>query len=64
MIVVEFRKDLFHDGLTEENRLCANLEFFTVEIDGSHFAIIEIYDLPVATHKRLLLLLEIFRINA
>ena len=40
MIIIQFRKDLLHDSLSEKDRLCADLEFITVQIDGSHFAVI------------------------
>ena len=64
MIVIKFRKDLFHDGFSEKDCLGSYTKPLTILPYGCHFAVIQIDDLPVATHKRLLLLLEIFRINA
>ena len=64
MIVIKFRKDLFHDSLPEKDCLGTDTEPFTILLYGCHFTVIQIDDLPVATHQRLLLLLEIFRIDA
>ena len=64
MIIIKFRKNLFHDSLSEQDSLGTDTEPFTIRLYGSHFTVIQIDDLPVATHQRLLLLLEIFRVNA
>ena len=63
MIVVQFLQDLFHYGTTEERTLCAYTKLLTILTDCSHLAVIQIDNLPVATHKRGFLLLEIFRID-
>ena len=62
MIVIQLRKYLLHDGFTEKHGLGSYLELLTVQIDGSHFTVVKIYDLPVAARQSLLLLLQIFRI--
>ena len=64
MIVIQLLQHLFHDSLAEEHGLCAHSELLTILIDRFHFLVIQIDDLPMTTHKRRLLLLEIFGINA
>lgn len=63
MVVIKFRQDSFHDGFTEEDSLGIHTELVTVTVDGSHFAVIEVYDLAMFPHQSLFLLLEIFRID-
>ena len=63
MVIIQFRQNLFHYRLAEQDGLCTDTEPVAVLSDGSHFAVIQIDDLPVATHQRLLLLLEILRID-
>ena len=62
MIVLEFLEDFLHDGLAEKDGPGVDLEEFAVFGDGCHFAVIEIYHLPVLPHQRGSLLPEIFRI--
>ena len=64
MAVIQFLQHLFHNGLTEEHRLCAHTELLAVLIDRFHLLVIQIDDLPVTAHKSSLLLLEIFGIYA
>ena len=64
MIIIQFGQDLLHYRLAEQDSLGADTEPVTVLPDCSHLTVIQIDDLPVAAHQRLLLLFEIFRINA
>ena len=64
MVVIQFGKHLFHYRFPEQNCLRAHAEAFTILSDGSHLAVIQIYHLPVTTHKGFLLLLQILRIYA
>ena len=64
VIVVEFRQDLFHYSFAEEHSLGTDPEFLAITVDGRHFAVVQIYDLPVTTHKGFLLLLQVFRIDS
>ena len=64
MIILKLGQDLLHYGLTEKNGLGTYPELLAILSDGSHLAVIQIDDLPMATHKRCLLLLKIFRIDA
>ena len=64
VVIVQFRQHLFHDRLAEQDGLGTDTELVTVLAYGRHLAVIQIDDLPVAPHKRLLLLLEILRVNA
>ena len=64
MIVFQLRQNLLHNRLTEKNGLGTYPELFAIKIDGSHLAVIQINDLPVATYKRRFLLLQILRIDA
>ena len=64
MAIIQFLQHLFHNGLTEEHRLCAHTELLAVLIDSFHLLVIQIDDLPVAAHQRRLLLLEIFGIDS
>ena len=64
MVVVQFLEDLFHDGFAEEDRFRTNPEFVAIQMYGGHLAVIKIDDLTMAAHQCLLLLLEIFRIDA
>ena len=62
MIIIQFLQDLLHDSLTEEDSLCAHTKLFAILTYCCHLAIIQINNLPMATHKRLLLFLKIFGI--
>ena len=64
MIVIKLREHLLHYGLPEKSCLGTYPELVTILIDGSHLAVIQIDDLSVATHQRLLLLLQVFRIDS
>ena len=64
MVVIQFGQYLFHYRLTEQDGLSADTEPFAVLPDGSHFTVIQIDNLPVATHQRFLLLFEILRIDS
>lgn len=64
MIVIQFREDLLHDGFAEKSGFCGDTELVTITADGSHLAVIQIYDLAVSSHQSFLLLLEIFRIDS
>ena len=63
MIVIQFRKDLLHYSLTEQNRLCTYTKSITILPYCSHLTIIQIDNLSVTTHQRLLLLFQIFWID-
>lgn len=63
MVVIQFRKDFLHYGLAEENSLGTDTESFAILSYRRHLAVIQIDDLSVAAHQRLLLLLQIFRID-
>ncbi len=63
MAVVQFRKNLLHDRLTEKHRLGRDMEFVAIQLDSRHFTVIEIDDLAIPTAQSLLLLLQIFRVN-
>ena len=63
MIVIQFLQNLLHYSFAEQHGLCPYTEFLAILSDCSHLAVIQIYDLSMATHKRLLLFLEIFRID-
>ena len=64
MIVIKLREHLLHYGLPEKSRLGTHPELVTILPYGSHLAVIQIDDLSVATHQRLLLLLQVFRIDS
>ena len=64
MAFFQFFEDLFHNGFAEEDSLCTHTELFTILTDGSHLAVIQIYDLTMAAHQRCLLFFEIFGIYA
>ena len=64
MAFFQFFEDFFHYGLTEQDSLGAHTELFTILTDGSHLAVIQIYDLTMAAHQRCLLFFEIFGIYA
>ena len=57
MIVFKLREYLLHDRFSEKNRFCPYPEFVTVLIDSSHLTIIQVDNLPMATHQRFLLFL-------
>lgn len=63
MIIIQFRKHLLHYGFAEEHSLRAHPEFLTIPFNGSHLTVVQIYHLPMLSHKRCLLLLQIFRIH-
>lgn len=63
MIVIQFRQDLFHYRFTEKHCLRSDPELVTILPDSRHLAIIQIDNLPMLTHKSLLLLLQILRID-
>lgn len=62
MIVIQFRKHFFHYRLPEKHGLGTYTESVAVLSDGSHLTVIKIDYLPMPTHKRLFLFLQIFRI--
>lgn len=62
MIIIQFRQNLFHDGFTEKHCFGAHSELLAIVVYGSHFAVIQVYDLPMTTHKGFLLLLQVFGI--
>ena len=64
MIVIKLREHLLHYGLPEKSCLCTYPELVTILTNGSHLAVIQIDDLSVATHQRLLLLLQVFRVDS
>lgn len=64
MVVIKFRQDLFHYGLTIKYGLCPYPELLTITIDCSHFVVIQIYNLSMASYQRRLLLFKIFGIDA
>ena len=64
MIVIQLGQHLLHYRLAEKDSLSAYTEPVAVLSDRSHFTVIQIDNLPVATHQRLLLLLQILRIYA
>ena len=64
MIVIQFLQDLLHNRFTEEDRLGTYTKLLAILAYRCHFAVIQIYYLSMATHKRLLLLLKIFGIDS
>lgn len=63
MIIIQFLEYLFHYGLTEQHCFGIDTELITILLYCSHLTIIQIDDLPMATHQRLLLLLQIIRVD-
>lgn len=63
MIVIKLRKDLLHYSLTEQDSLCTYTKAVTILPYCGHLTIIQIYNLSVTTHQRLLLLFKIFWID-
>ena len=63
MIVIKLRKDLLHYGLTEQDSLCTYTKAVTILPYCGHLTVIQIYNLSVTTHQRLLLLFQIFWID-
>lgn len=63
MIVIQFLQYLFHYRLPVKSGLCPYTELVAILINGSHLTVIQIDNLPMLTHQRFLLLLEIFRIH-
>ena len=63
MIVIKLRKDLLHYSLTEQDSLCTYTKAGTILPYCGHLTIIQIYNLSVTTHQRLLLLFKIFWID-
>jgi len=63
MIVIQFLQNLLHYSFAEQHGLCPDTKLLTILSYGGHLAVIKIYDLSMAAHKRLLLLLEILRID-
>ena len=64
MVIIQFRQDLLHNGVSEECCFGADAELFTICVDRSHLTVIQVDDLSVTTNKGSLLLLEIFRIHS
>ena len=64
MIVIQFGKNFFHNGLAIQRGFCVYTELLAVSVYGSKFAVVKIYNLPVLAYQRGLLLLEILRIHA
>ena len=62
MVIVQFRQDLLHYGLTEHYGLDSDAKPFTILVYGSHLAVIKIDYLSMTTHKGFLLLLQILGI--
>ena len=63
MIVIKLRKDLLHYSLTEQDSLCTYTKAVTILPYCGHLTIIQISNLSVTTHQRLLLLFKIFWID-
>ena len=63
MVLIQFLQNLFHYGTTEKRTLCTYTKLLTILTDCSHLAVIQIDNLPVATHKRGFLLFQIFGID-
>ena len=64
MAIIQFLQHLFHNGLTEEHRLCAHTELLTILAYSCHLIIIQIDNLPMTAHKSCFLLFQIFGIYA
>ncbi len=63
MIVIQLFQYFLHYSLSEQHRLRPYAELLAILPDCRHLAVVQIYDLSMATHKRLLLLLQVIRIN-
>ncbi len=63
MIVIQFLQYLLHYSFPEQHRLSSYAELIAILPDCRHLTVVQIYDLSMATHQRLLLLLKIVRIN-
>ena len=63
MVVIQFLEDLLHYRLPVQSSLRAHTELRTILLNGSHLAVIQIYDLPMLPHQRSLLFLQIFRVH-
>ena len=64
MVIIQFRQNLLHYGFPVQHSLCTYPELLTIKIYCSQLTVIQIDDLPMLSHKRLLLLLKIFRIHS
>lgn len=64
MATIQFRQNLFHNGLPIKGGFCVYTKPVAIFIDCSQFLIIEIYDLPVLSQQRFLLFLQILRIHS
>ena len=64
MVIIQFGKYLFHDSFTEKNGPRTYPELLAILPDRRHLTVIQIDDLPVLAHKRLLLFPEIVRVYA
>lgn len=64
MATIQFRQNLFHNGLPIKGGFCVHAEPAAIFVDCSQFLIIEIYDLPVLSQQRFLLFLQILRIHS
>ena len=64
MIFFQFRKNLAHDGLAEENTFGVYLEAGAVLVHRRHLAVVEIQHLAVLAKERLLLFFEVSGVYA
>ena len=64
MVIVQFRQDLLHYGLSVKHSLGTYPELFTITVNGSQLTVIQVDDLSMLAHERFLLLLKIFRIHS
>ena len=63
MVIVKFRQDFLHYSLAEKHSLRTYTKLVAILLNGCHFAVIQIDNLSMFTHKSSFLLLEIFRID-
>ena len=64
MIVIQFLQYLLHYSFPEQHRLSSYAELIAILPDCRQLTVVQIDDLSVATHQRLLLLLQVFRIDS
>ena len=62
MIVIQFLENLLHDRFSVKCGTGTHPELLAELVDCSHFAVVKIYDLPMAAYHRCFLFLEIIRI--
>lgn len=62
MIIIQLLQHLLHDRFTEKHCLGTYTKLLAILIDGGHLAVVQVDNLPVATHQSRLLLFKVLRI--